>query len=203
MCEPKRRYRERDEVGVRLGLQAYLRFYEIVQRSAKPKTFDDFAASAYYRGFVKFGRYCETTRVINFARFTEWLIKHNIKIDRWCQDSVYTEYLSQYLRDENISDALSRSIEQSINWGEKTGNPPADFLRYGNDNVICYAITSGRVSAWALYNCHSGVEFFGRINPEQVSMIWPLIDSDFWSRKFQTCPADTEYAKDILKKAGW
>ena len=34
MCEPKRRYREKDERGVQLGLGAYLRFYEITQGSA-------------------------------------------------------------------------------------------------------------------------------------------------------------------------
>jgi hypothetical protein len=34
-------------------------------------------------------------------------------------------------------------------------------------------------------------------------MIWPYIDADFWMRKFKDYPADQEYAKDILKKAGW
>ena len=53
VCEPKRRYQERDEVGVQIGLQSYMRFYEITQGSAKLKTFDDFAESPYYRAFVK------------------------------------------------------------------------------------------------------------------------------------------------------
>ena len=203
VCEPKRRFLEQSETGVQLGLQAYLRFYEITQGSAKLKSFDDFAKSPYYKAFVKFGRYCQSIRAVNVARFIDWVVRQNKKIDHWCKDSVYTEYLSQYLRDENVSDALSRAVEQSIDWSEKTGNPPADFLRYGNDNAICYAVTTGRVSAWVLYNCNSGIEFLGRINPEQVAMIWPLIDSDFWSRKFQTYSADAEYAKDILKKAGW
>lgn len=203
VCEPKRRFLEQTETGVQLGLQAYLRFYEITQGSAKLKSFDDFAKSPYYKAFVKFGRYCQSIRAVNVARFIDWVVRQNKKIDHWCRDSVYTEYLSQYLRDENVSDALSRAVEQSIDWSEKTGNPPADFLRYGNDNAICYAVTTGRVSAWVLYNCNSGIEFLGRINPEQVAMIWPLIDSDFWSRKFQTYSADAEYAKDILKKAGW
>ena len=52
LCEAKRRYQERDEVGVQIGLQAYLRFYEITQGSARLKNFDDFARSPYYRAFV-------------------------------------------------------------------------------------------------------------------------------------------------------
>lgn len=203
VCEPKRRYQEQNEVGVQFGLQAYLRFYEITQGSAKLKTFDDFVKSPYYRAFVKFGRYCVAVRAVNIPAFMDWVIKQNKKIDHWCKDSVYTEYLASYLRAENISDALSRAIEESMIWSEKTQNPSDDYLRYGNDNLICHAIVSGRVSPWVIYNCASGHEFLDRINSEQVSIIWPIIDSDFWQKKFQDYMADTEYAKEILKKAGW
>lgn len=203
VCEPKRRYQERDEVGVQLGLQSYLRFYELTQGSAKLKSFDDFAQSPYYRAFVKFGRYCQSIRAVNVPRFIEWVIRQNKKIDHWCRDSIYTEYLTDYLRIEHVNDALERSIEQGIKWSEETGNPAGDYLRYGSDNIICYAITTGRVSPWSLYNCDSGLEFLGRINPEQVTMVWPMIDADFWQRKFRDYPADTEYAKEILRKVGW
>ena len=203
MCEPKRRHTMQNEVGVQLGLQAYLRFYEITQGSAKLKTFDDFAKSPYYKAFVKFGRYCVDIRAVNTSRFIDWLIKQNKKIDNWCSDKVYTEYLVEYVRVENVNDALARAIEQSLRWHEDTGNPAHDYLRYGNDNAICFAVSTGRVSAWVLYNSNSGPEFLGRINPDQVAMIWNMIDSDVWSKKFHDYPADTEYAKDILQKAGW
>ena len=52
LCEPRRRRQEQNERGVQLGFQAYLRFYEITQGSARLKTFDDFADSSYYRAFV-------------------------------------------------------------------------------------------------------------------------------------------------------
>ena len=64
-CEPRRRRMEKDEAGVRLGFQAYIKFYELTQGSAKLKTFDDFADSPYYKAFVKFGRYCVDVRAIN------------------------------------------------------------------------------------------------------------------------------------------
>jgi len=69
--------------------------------------------------------------------------------------------------------------------------------------VICHAVSTGRISAWVLYNSDSGTEFLGRINPEQVSMIWPWIDSDFWQRRFRDYPADAVYAREILTQAGW
>ena len=202
-CEPRRRRQEQSERGVHLGLQAYLKFYELTQGSAKLKTFDDFADSPYYRAFVKFGRYCVDIRAINPARFIEWVLKQNKKIDHWCRDSIYTEYLLDYLRVENINDALARAIEFGITWQEQTSNPAHDCLRHGNSNTMCYAITSGRISPWVIYNSDSGQKFLNDLTSEQVAMIWSYIDSDFWMKKFQDYPADQEYAKDILTKAGW
>ena len=203
VCEPKRRFQEKDEVGVQLGLQAYLRFYEITQGSARLKTFEDFATSPYYRAFVKFGRYCVSIRAVNTERLIDWLIKQNKKIDHWCRDSVYMEYLAQHVRSEAATDALTRALEAAIDWAEKTNNPDRDFLRYGNDNVICHAITTGRITSWVLYNCHSGIEFLDRINADQIAMIWSMIDADFWQRRFRDYPADTAYIKNMLHQAGW
>lgn len=203
LCEPKRRHQEEKEAGVQLGLQAYLRFYEITQGSARLKTFDDFAKSAYYRAFVKFGRHCIAIRAINIPRFIEWLLKNNKKIDHWCRDSIYGEYLVDYIRVEAVTDALARALETAIAWSEETGNPDRDYLRFGNSNAVCYAISVGRISPWVLYNCESGNKFLEEINTEQIAMIWNMIDADFWQRKFREYQADAEYIKDMLKKAGW
>ena len=128
-CEPRRRRMEKDEAGVRLGFHSYIKFYELTQGSAKLKTYDDFCDSPYYKAFIKFGRYCVSVKAINPARFTEWILKQNKKIDHWCKDSVYTEYLMDYLRVENINDALARAMEFGIDWAEKNGHPAEDCLR--------------------------------------------------------------------------
>lgn len=202
-CEPRRRRMEKDEAGVRLGFNAYLKFYELTQGSAKLKTHDDFCESAYYRAFVKFGRYCVDIKAVNPARFTEWLLKNNKKIDHWCRDTIYTEYLIDYLQVENINDALARAIEFSIDWSEQTGNPANDCLRYGNTNAMVYAITAGRISPWVLYNCESGQKFLSELDATQIAMIWPYIDSETWMKKFTNYVADQEYVREMLNKAGW
>lgn len=202
-CEPRRRRQEQNEPGVRLGFNAYLKFYELTQGSAKLKTFNDFADSPYYRAFVKFGRYCVDIRAINPEQFVRWVLKQNKKLDHWARDSVYTEYLTDYLRVENVNDALARAIEFGIDWSEQTGNPPHDCLRYGNTNSMAYAVASGRISPWIIYNSESGQKFLSELDATQIAMIWPYIDSDFWMRKFTDYPADQEYVKEILNKAGW
>lgn len=203
LCEPKRRHQERNEKGVQLALQAYLRFYEYTQGSSRSKTWDDFVGSPYYRAFVKFGRYCHSIRAINTVRFMDWLLKNNKKIDYWCKDSLYTEYLIQYLALESADDALSRSVEYSIEWAEKQQAPAHDCLRYGNRNVLCHAVATGRVSPWAIYNSTSGQGFLSDLTSEQVAMIWPYIDADVWQQKFAKYPEDQAYAQEILTRAGW
>jgi hypothetical protein len=203
MCEPKRRFQEQDERGVQLGLQAYLKFYEMTQGSAKLKTFEDFAASPYYRAFVKFGRYCVDIRAINPARFMEWLLKNNKKIDHWARDTMYTEYLVEYLRVENVNDALARAMEFAIDWSEENKHPAEDCLRYGNTNAMVYAVTTGRISPWIVYNCSSGQKFLGELDASQIAMVWPYIDSEVWMKKFSDYLADQEYVREMLQKAGW
>lgn len=204
LCEPKRRHQEQNEPGVRLGFQAYVKFFEITQGSARLKTFDDFAESQYYRAFVRWGRYCVDVRVINAEAFLSWLLKHNKKIDHWCSDRIYGEYLLQHLPRENVQDALRRGIEEIQRHCDE--NPEianiAHYFLYGNSNRICYAISTGRISAWLVYNCSSGIEFLSKLNSEQTKLVFAWIDPDTWQRVFADRPADTEWAKHVLSQAG-
>jgi hypothetical protein len=53
-----------------------------------------------------------------------------------------------------------------------------------------------------VFNCASGIDFLSSLNEEQLAMIMPWIDPDYWQRKFTDYAADTEWVKDILQKAG-
>jgi hypothetical protein len=68
---------------------------------------------------------------------------------------------------------------------------------------MVYAVTTGRVSPGVIYNSDSGQKFLSELDAGQVAMIWPYIDADIWQKKFRDYPADQEYARDILQKAGW
>ena len=201
LCEPKRRAQQENESGVKLGMTAYLRFYELTQGSAKFKTYSDFSESAYYNAFVKFGRHMVNIRAINTAKFIDWVIKSNKKLDYWCKDAVYQEYLMEHLRKEATQDALERSIKTMEAWAEEKASVFNHYFNYVNGNVLVRDITTGRISAWIVFNCDSGQEALDKLSTEQIEMIFPYIDPDYWKRKFVDYFADTEWVKHILREA--
>ena len=205
LCENKRRWQQEKETGVQLGLRSYLQFYETTQGSAKLKSYEDFVNSPYYNAFVRYGRYLVAIRAINSNSFTAWLLKNNKKLDQWCKDSFYEEWMTEYLKRESVQDALERGLKEMQEYADdhpEFKNGFVDYFRYGNSNRICHHISTGRLSPWIIYNCNSGVDWLDSINEEQVGMVMPWIDPDYWSRKFSDYLADTEWCKHVLKEAG-
>jgi hypothetical protein len=205
LCEPKRRVQQESETGVQFGLRAYKRFYEMTQGSARNKDYADFCKSPYYNAFVKFGRYCVDIRAINFMNFCEWLLQNNKKIDHWIKDKLYQEWMLPYLKREQAQDALERGVKEMLDYCEEhpeLKNGIKDYFRYANSNRICHHISTGRVSAWLVFNCDSGVDFLDTLNEEQLQIIYPYIDPEYWQRRFIDFVADTEWVKQALKDIG-
>jgi hypothetical protein len=205
LCEQKRRYQQKDETGVQLGLRSYLRFYEITQGSAKLKSYDDFCTSPYYGAFVKFGRHLVGIRAVAPNQFIDWLLKNNKKLDQWCKDGFYEEWLHGHLKKEAPQDSLERALKEMQEYADahpELKNGFLDYFRYGNSNRICHHIVTGRVSPWIIYNCSSGVEFLETLSEEQIGIIMTWIDPEYWQKKFADYVADTEWCKHVLKEAG-
>ena len=204
LCEQKRRFQQEKETGVQLGLRAYLRFYEITQGSARLKSYEDFATSPYYNAFVRYGRYLVNIRAVNTASFTDWLLKNNKKLDYWCKDTLYNEWLLDYLKRESVQDALERGLKEMQDYADthpELANGFTDYFRYGNINRILHHITTGRISPWILFNCQTGREFLGSLGDEQVAIIAEYIAPDYWQKKFKDYLADTEWVKEVLTQA--
>lgn len=204
LCEQKRRWQQESETGVQFGLRAYLQFYETTQGSARLKSYSDFVVSSYYSAFVRFGRYMVDIRCINSTSFTNWLLKNNKKLDFWCKDSFYEEWLNEYLKKEAVQDALERGLRTMEDYANGNSDLASfsHYFRYGNPNRICYHITTGRISPWIVFNCNSGITFLSSIDEVLLATILPWIDPDYWDRKFNDHIADAGWCKLILKEAG-
>lgn len=205
LCEPKRRHKQKNEQGVQIGFNAYLRFYEKTQGSAKLKTYDDFSNSNFYIAFVRYGRYLIDIRAVNVKSFTDWLLDHNHKLDHWTKEKLYLTWLHEYIKKEPVQDAIERALKEMQDYSDSVTELEGAFNNYfrlANSNRVCYHIETGRISPWVIYNSQTGVKWLENINQEQLQKILLWIDPIYWDKKFKDYIADTEWCKMILEKAG-
>lgn len=203
LCENKRRWQDKDQPGNRIGFQAWVEFYKKNTASKKLRTYVDFTKSAYYIAFVKFGHYCVDIKCINVVRYADWLLKNQIKIDSWCSDTNYTKFLIEYLKTEDPLDAIARSIEATMVISTDSGIETKDCLRYANRNKLAYAVTTGKISPWMLYQSESGVKFLEELDESQQKMIIDYINPEQWAIKFRRNTEMVTQVKELLNAAGY
>lgn len=201
ICEQKRRHLSKDEKHVQAGLLTYQKFYDVTQKGKTQKTFDDFASSPYYTAFVKFGSFLVNTAPIYPERFIDFVIKSGIKLDHWCRDELYVQYVQELIKIEPADGAVQRTIKTMMDWGDKNSAPWEHYFQYVNLNRAAHDIKEGLISPWMLLNIKSGKEMLQRMNDEQLEIVGPIIDPNFWIKKFKTYPADIELIKDVIKEA--
>lgn len=201
-CETKRRLAQERESGVRLGFHCFNKFFSYLRPADTEKTYREFAESPYYLAFVKFGRYLVEIRAVAPESYCEWLIKNNKKLDHWCRDSYYEEFLLEHIRKEPAGPALERSIQTMNNWAEENQSRFQDYFKYASANRICYDIQAGRISPWSLYCSKTGTAFISQLNEQDLNLIWPWIDSEYWDQNFKKRTYDFEWAKEITAEAG-
>ena len=201
VCEQKRRHLSKDEKHVQAGLLTFQRFYEIAQKGKSQKTFDEFANSAYYTAFVKFGSFLVNTAPIYPERFIDYVIKSGVKLDHWCRDELYDNYIQELIKIEPADGAIQRSIKTMMDWGDANNAPWEHYFQYVNLNRATHDIREGLVSPWLVLNTKSGKEMLKRMNDEQLEIIGAVIDPQFWMRRFKSLPADIELIKDVIKEA--
>lgn len=201
ICEQKRRHLGKGEKHVQAGLLTFQKFYEISQKNSKLKTFEEFASSPYYTAFVKFGSFFVNTNPIYPERFVEWVIKSGIKLDHWCSDELYEKYVLELIKQEPADGAVQRSIKTMIEWSDKNNAQWEHYFAYANLNRIVHDIKEGLISPWLILNSQSGKAALQKMNDEQLEIVGPIIDPQFWKRKFKNYPADVELIKDVITEA--
>lgn len=201
VCEKKRRHLGRNEKHVQAGYMVFQKFFAISQKSAKVKTFDDFITSPYYTAFVKFGSFFANTNPIYPERYIEYVIRSGVKLDQWCSDALYDQYVSELIKQEPADGAIQRSIKTMIEWADEKKSTWEHYFLYVNSNRLTHDIKEGLISPWWILNIPSGKEALQRLNDEQLEIVGPVIDPQFWKRKFKNYPADVELIKDVIREA--
>ena len=201
ICEQKRRHLSKSEKHVQMGLLTFQRFYELTQKAKQPKTFEEFSTSSFYTAFVKFGSFLVNTAPIYPEMFIDFVIKSGVKLDHWCRDELYEQYIADLIKKEPADGAIQRTIKNMMDWADANSAQWEHYFQYVNLNRATHDIKEGLISPWILLNSKSGKELLKRMNDEQLEIVSPMIDPQFWVRRFKALPADTELVKDVIKEA--
>ena len=201
MCEPKRRYLQRDEKWVVNGFLVFQRFYQIHQNNTKPKTYDDFVASAYYNAFVKFGRHMMHINPLYPDKYIDYVILSKIKLDHWARDDLYEKYLIDTLKIEPLESDLQRSIATMMDWAEEQNVQWSDYFRLVNTNRAVSHIQQGRISPWLILGCNPGKKMLNSFTDEQLTIVEKYIEPAYWTSKFKQYPADHMFVQETVKGA--
>lgn len=201
VCEQKRRSLSRHEKHVQSGLLTYQRFYELTQNSKGKKTFEEFASSPYYTAFIKFGSFLVNTSPIYPERFIDYVVTSGEKLDNWCRDDLYYKYISELIKKEPADGAIQRTIKTMMDWADQNSAAWEHYFAYVNLNRATHDIKEGLISPWILLNTKSGKSMLQKMNDEQLDILFPTIDPQFWMRRFKALPADLELVKDLIKEA--
>lgn len=202
MCPKKRRWADREMTHVRLGFRVFQMFYELSTTASKPKTMEDFIRSQYYEAFVKFGRSCVRNEYLEPERFAEWLIKNGKKLADWSKDSLYDEFLLEYVKKETGIRALERSILYLAEWSSENDVEWQDYFKIVSTPRAVHDIRAAKVSPWLLYLSDTGRELLTRFNDEQIKMINHIIDAKFWFKVFAKNTEEVEEVKNACEAAG-
>lgn len=199
-CKQKLRDQERKSPDGQLAFSVYDKFYQQTQR--KNKTWEQFADSPYYNGFMKFAKYIRSMDVVNPMLFVDWIIKNNIRLDAWAKDSTYERYLTQLLANESADAGITRTLTYMHEWAEQYGLTFEQYLYHASTNKITSDIVSGRITPWVLYGTVSGQSVLGKLNEEQVHLIIKYIDPDVWNKKIRDQQDELSLVREVCSQAG-
>jgi len=201
MCEQKRRHLAKTEKHVQIAYQAYVRFYLISQKQDKIKTYDEFAHSPYYNAFVKFGSFVSNVNPLYPDKYIDYVVTSGVRLDHWCRDGLYEEYVLHLIKTENVETALERSIKHMSDWADTNDSVWNHYFNYVSTNRAVYDVKDGKISPWLLLNSVSGKKLLGGFNDEQLTAVGSIIDPVFWKKKFHNQFDDVELVKQVAKEA--
>jgi hypothetical protein len=163
---------------------------------------EDFIRSQYYEGFVKFGRSCVRNEYLDPEKFAEWLIKNGKKLADWNKDSLYNEFLLEYVKKETGLRALERSILYLAEWANDNDCDWQEYFKVVSAPRAVHDIRSAKISPWLIYLSASGAELLTRFSSEQVKMIDDLINAKFWIKVFANNAEEVDAVRTACEAAG-
>jgi hypothetical protein len=202
VCEQKRRFMAQKEKHVVLAFDTFQKFYALNQPNSKQeKTYEDFCKSPYYNAFVKFGSFVSNVNPLYPSQFIDWIVRSGVKLDHWCRDELYEQYVFELIKREPVEVALERTIKHMLEWANDNNSVWNHYFSYVSLSRACYDIKDGKISPWLILNSPSGKSMLQKFSDEQLGHVQNIIDPPFWLNKFKKMPTDVALVKEVIKES--
>ena len=202
MCEPKRRWLQKDEKSVQLGFYTFQRFYKLSAGTKVDKKYEDFVKSSFYNAFVKFGSFINNVRPLYPEKYIDYVVTSKVKLDHWCREEMYEKYATELIKKEGVETALERSVMTMMEWADEQEQAPWNHYFYHVSlNRAVWHIKDGKVSPWLILNCVSGKQMLSKFNDEQLDLVYNIIHPEHWAMRFKRHPSGVALAKEIAKES--
>ena len=202
MCEPRRRWQQKDTAHARLGLQAYLTIQQYFHGTKVTKTEEDFRTSDYYMACVKWGRFVISCNCLDTTEYLNWLLKLNVSIDQWNSEAVYDSWLQQRVFLEDAWDAVDRSINCMMQWAEEMVEDYRDYFKKAQHARIITDVRKTLVSGWVVLCSESGRSWLTSLEQSDLDLVWGWLDVPRWQVKLDRSPDTMQKITAICTEAG-
>jgi len=145
---------------------------------------------------LRFGRFVLDINCLNPTEYLEWLQKLKVPIDNWNNDIVYSAWLQDLVFTENIWDAVDRSISTMMEWAEENKLEFNNYFKEAGGARILFDTQRAKISGIILYCSDSGKEWLNNLSASDLEIVWPVVNSNRWSVKFQK---DTNIFEEVCK----
>jgi hypothetical protein len=195
---------QKDDKAVRIGYDAFNRFFKMSQNAKGDKTYAEFSKSPYYNAFVKFGSYVSNVNPLYPDHYIDRVIRSGVKLDHWCKDALYEKYALELIHTEPSNVALDRSIKHMVAWSKEQSTETvwSDYFIKVSTSRAMFDIKDGKISPWLLLNCRTGKTLLANMDDTQLNAITNVINPEVWIKKFKKSKEDMDLVKCIVKEIG-
>lgn len=199
-CEQRRRHNQKDTPYGRYGFKAY----SAIKKSMQSKTVlteEEFRQCDFYLACMRWARYVIDSKCLKPFVYLDWLLKNNIPIDQWTNDTIYTRWTQFYTLDEDPWIAFERGMETIVNWGATQGKDVSEYFKQVN-GVVLTDVQNVKISGWMIYCSKSGKNWLSSLENGDLELVWPWLNASKWNIKLEKYKDVMEDISTICDEAG-
>jgi len=197
LCEPKRRYLNKDTKVGQMAFELFSRFKTFHRLKSKKDPFTEFLGSKQYRAFETLAKFFLKTNPLDANEYFDHLIKSSIPFRKWTSDDYYSEWARVKIMEEDPDTAVSRSIQTLVEFAREKGVQVSDVYEHISGNRLCLWLRTGRLSPWFVILSKNPSNILDKLDNEMLSSLEDLINPLYWRHRAQKSAVAGQIQRDL------